>query len=216
MCEKSTSRKGNTEMSLNQFISDYCPFVARPPARFVTETGARVYGIAAEFTETPQVFHAAEHVRDAGYTKWDVLSPFPIHGIEHAMGIRSTRLPFLAAIAAITGVSFAAFLQWGTTWYLYPTVVQGKPFGAWQPFVPIMFELGVLFTAFMCLFGMLAINGLPRWHHPLFAYERFMRVSNDRFFIVVEAGDPDFDPAKIKKLLQDAGGANITLIEDID
>ncbi|MFG0313556.1 MAG: quinol:electron acceptor oxidoreductase subunit ActD, partial [Phycisphaerales bacterium] len=78
------------------------------------------------------------------------------------------------------------------------------------------FELGVLFTAFMCIFGMLALNGLPRWHHPLFSHDRFMRVGNDRFFIVIEATDPDFDPAKVKKLLEDAGGKHITLLEDAD
>ncbi len=197
--------------------ADYFPMLLRKGApRFVTESGKRVYGIVAEFDETPKVFRAAQRVRDAGYKRWDVHTPFPIHDMEEAMGIKTTKLPLLAGAAAITGVGFAAFLQWVPTAYLFPIVVQGKPYAAWQPFVPIMFELGVLSTAFMCLFGMLALNGLPRWHHPLFTHERFYRVGNDRFFIAIEANDPSFDPIATKRLLEEIGGTDITLVEDPD
>jgi len=198
-------------------LADYFPMMLRKPApKFVTESGNAVYGIIAEFDETPKVFKAASKVRDAGYTKWDVHTPFPIHDMEEAMGIKTTKLPLLAGAAAITGVLVAISLQWGTTYFLFPTVVQGKPFGAWQPFMPIMFELGVLLTAFMCIFGMLALNGLPRFHHPLFTHERFYRVSNDRFFIAIQANDPNFDPVKTKELLVSIGGTDITLVEDAD
>ena len=197
--------------------ADYFPMLLpKNPPKFVTASGKPVYGIVAEFDETPKVFKAAQKVRDAGYSKWDVHTPFPVHDMEEAMGIKTTKLPLLAGAAAMTGVAIAAGLQWGTSYFLYPTVVQGKPFEAWQPFVPIMFELGVLLTAFMCIFGMLALNGLPRWHHPLFAHDRFARVSNDRFFIVIEASDPDFEPSKIKALLEEAGGKHVSLVEDVD
>lgn len=202
---------------LKSGLADYFPMLARKSSpKFVTESGNAVYGMVAEFSETPKVFKAASKVRDAGYSKWDVHTPFPIHDMEEAMGIKTTKLPLLAGGAAITGVFIAITLQWGTSLVLYPTVVQGKPFEAWQPFVPIMFELGVLLTAFMCIFGMLALNGLPRFHHPLFSHERFYRVGNDRFFIAIEANDPNFDPVKTKKLLEEAGGTDITLIEDVD
>ena len=202
---------------LKSGLADYFPMVMRKPVpKFVTESGAAVYGMVAEFDETPKVFKAASKVRDAGYTRWDVHTPFPIHDMEEAMGIKTTKLPLLAAGAAATGVFIAASLEWGTTYFLFPTVVQGKPYGAWQPFIPIMFELGVLATAFMCIFGMLALNGLPRYHHPLFTHERFYRVSNDRFFIAIQADDPNFDPVKTKELLASAGGTNISLIEDAD
>ena len=198
-------------------LADYFPMLVRKSSpKFVTESGNAVYGMVAEFNETPKVFKAAAKVRDAGYSKWDVHTPFPIHDMEEAMGIKTTKLPLMAGGAAITGVIIAITLQWGTSLVLYPTVVQGKPFEAWQPFVPIMFELGVLLTAFMCIFGMLALNGIPRWHHPLFSHERFYRVGNDRFFISIEANDPNFDPVKTKKLLEEAGGTDITLIEDVD
>lgn len=200
---------------LMKAAADYFPMLMRKGTpRFVTESGKPVYGIVAEFDETPKVFKAAKKVRDAGYSKWDVHSPFPIHDMEEAMGIKTTKLPLMAGAAALTGVTVAVLLQWGTSYFLYPTVVQGKPFEAWQPFVPIIFELGVLFTAFMCIFGMLALNGLPRWHHPLFTHDRFARVGNDRFFIAIEATDPSFDPLKTKQLLEEAGGANIALVED--
>jgi len=219
-----TTKKGETEMDIKSIINDakslgadYFPMLLRKSApKFVTESGNAVYGIVAEFSETPKVFSAAKKVRDAGYSKWDVHTPFPIHDIESAMGIKTTKLPLMAGGAAITGVCIAIVLQWGTSLVLYPTVVQGKPFEAWQPFVPIMFELGILLTAFMCIFGMLALNGLPRYHHPLFSHERFYRVGNDRFFIAIEATDPNFDPIKTKKLLEEAGGTDITLIEDVD
>ncbi len=209
----------NMKESINDavsFAADYFPMVLRKPApKFVTESGNAVYGMVAEFSETPKVFKAAKQVRDAGYSKWDVHTPFPIHDMEEAMGIKTTKLPLMAGGAAITGVAIGVALQWGTSFFLYPTVVQGKPFEAWQPFVPIMFELGILLTAFMCIFGMLALNGLPRWHHPLFSHDRFARVGNDKFFISIEANDPNFDPVKTKKLLEEVGGSDITLIEDM-
>jgi len=202
---------------LMSLAADYFPMLVRKPSpKYVSERGVRVHGMLAEFDEVPKVFHAAEMVRDAGYSKWDVHTPFPIHDMEEAMGIRPTKLPYLAGLAAISGVAFAMLLQWGTTDVLYPMVVQGKPYGAWEPFVPIMFELGVLFTAFMCLFGMLAMNGLPRFHHPLFTSNRFARASDDRFFIAIEASDPRFDPGATRELLERAGGTHIELIEDED
>lgn len=203
--------------TIKSAVADYFPmFVRKPAPRFVSESGKRVYGIVAEFSETPVVYHAAEMVRDAGYSRWDVHSPFPVHGMEKAMGVKTTKLPLIALGAAGGGVAFAAFLQWITSDYLYPMVTQGKPYGAWQPFMPIMFELGILFTAFACLFGMLALNGLPRFHHPLFGHDRFLRVSNDRFVIAIEADDPNFDPAKTRALLEKAGGTHITIIEEQD
>ena len=118
------------------------------------------------------------------------------------MGVKNTRLPLIALGAAVSGVAFAAFLQWITSDYLYPMVVQGKPFGAWQPFMPIMFELGVLFTAFACLFGMLALNGLPEPYHPVFHVPRFEFASRDHFFLCIEATDPKFDPEDTRNFLE--------------
>ena len=197
------------------FLSDYLPFLPKPAPKYVSESGKPVYGIAAEFSKTPEVVHAAERVRDAGYTRWDVMTPFPIHGMEASMGIRRTILPALAAGAAITGVGGALAMQFFMN-DNYEMVVQGKPYLAWEPFTPITFELGVLLTAFTCLFGMLALNGLPRFHHPLFSRERFLSVSDDRFFICIETSDPNFDPVRTRELLESAGAERIELVEDED
>lgn len=194
---------------------EYFPFVPRPRPKYVTPAGKAVHGIAAEFSKTPVVYHAAEKIRDAGYTKWDVLSPFPIHGMEKAMGIKRTILPLMAFGGAVTGVGGALAMQYFMN-FNYPITVQGKPFGAWEPFTPITFELGVLLTAFTCLFGMLALNGLPRFHHPLFNNSRFLKVSDDRFFICIEATDPKFDPAATRQLLESAGADRVELVEDED
>ncbi len=194
-------------------LSDYLPFLPASDSGYVTPEGESVFGIMAEFETTPQAYKACEHVRDAGYTKWDLHTPFPIHGIEDAMGMKSTILPRIAAIGAFAGVGIALVGQYWITAIDFPFVVQGKDYWAWQPLVPITFELGVLLCAFTSLFGMLALNGLPRWHHPLFKKDRFLDVSDDRFVICIEATDKNFDPAKTKALLEEAGGKHIDLVE---
>ncbi len=191
----------------------YFPFLPRPAPRFITEGGAEVHGVLAEFEHVQTVYHAAEEVRDAGYSVWDVHSPFPIHGIEGAMGMKRTILPVFVAIAAFTGIGAALAMQYWMN-LDYPLVVQGKPYDAWEPFMPITFELGVLFSAFGALISMLALNGLPRFHHPLFAHERFLRSSQDRFFIVIEASDPKFDPAQTRAMLDKLGATAIELVAE--
>ncbi|TVQ63441.1 MAG: DUF3341 domain-containing protein [Phycisphaerales bacterium] len=202
-------------MSIVSGIADYFPFVVRkPPARFRTEDDRPVHGIMAEYDSAADVYHAAEQVRDAGYTKWDVYTPYPIHGMEHAMGVKRTFLPLVVAGGGFTGVGLGFLMQWWISGVDYPLMKQGKPYAAWEPFVMVSFELGILFAAFTALFGMLALNGLPRWHHPLMLKERFLRASDDRFIIVIEAEDKKFDPDATVKLLEDAGSSRVDLVED--
>ena len=185
------------------------------PARvYVTEAGEPIHGIMAEFATPADLYHAAERVRDAGYSNWDTHTPFPIHGMEEAMGVKPTKLPVLVACMAFTGVGLAYLMQYWMSCVDYPLTVQGKPGYAWQPFVPITFELGVLFAAFTSLIGMLAMNGLPRWHHPLMKKERFLSSSEDKFFVCIEARDPAFDPDKTRALLEHAGATSIELVEE--
>jgi hypothetical protein len=195
-------------------LYDYFPFIPRPPARYVTESGEEVYGVLAEFNTPAEVYHAAEMVRDAGYSDWDVYSPFPVHGIEDAMGVRRTILPIFVALGAFTGAFLAWLMQWWMSFVDYPLVVQGKPGYAWEPFTPIIFELGVLSSAFAALLSMLALNGLPRFYHPLFKKDRFLRVSQDRFAIAIEARDAKFDPQATRRLLESAGAKAVELVEE--
>jgi hypothetical protein len=195
-------------------LGTYVPGFAKPPARFITESGKSVHGVVAEFDTPAQVYHAAEKVRDAGYRRWDVYSPFPIHGIEDAMGFKRTGLPLLVAMIGFSGAGLGLLFQYWVTKTDYPIVVQGKPFGSWESFVPIMFELGVLPSAFAALFGMLMLNGLPRFHHPLLSRPSFWRASDDRFYICIEAEDKQFDPQRVRSLLESAGGQSVDLVED--
>lgn len=189
--------------------------MANAPARlYVTDANEPIYGIMAEFATPADLYHAAEQVRDAGYTKWDTHTPFPIHGMEQAMGIKRTILPALVAVGGFTGVGLGFLMQYWMSWVDYPLVVQGKPGYAWQAFVPITFELGILFAAFTAIFGMLALNALPRWHHPLMKKERFLASSDDRFFVAIEAADPKFDPDATRALLEKAGATSIEIIEE--
>jgi hypothetical protein len=197
----------------------------------VSTTLKRVHGYLAEFDSVQDLYHAAEHVRDAGYNRWDVHSPFPIHGMDAAMGNPRSKLPYLVFCGGITGTTIAFILQtvtqtnfWGSLGLkfvediveTYPTVVQAKPIDIWTlpAFFPVMFELTILFSAFTTLFGLLALIGLPRWNHPLFASKRFAKFSDDGFFVCIEARDPKFSQEGTKALLEKAGGKNIELVED--
>ncbi|MBX3357954.1 MAG: DUF3341 domain-containing protein [Phycisphaeraceae bacterium] len=190
--------------------------MAKSKKIYKTESGERVHGVMAEFPTPAALTHAAEKVRDSGYTRWDVFSPFPVHGMDEAMGTPMTKLPLVVGAIGLTGAALGYLLQWWVTGVAYPLVVQGKPYFAWEPYTPVTFELGVLFTAFTALLGMLAFNGLPMWHHPLFRKDRFLRVSDDRFIICIEASDPKFDPDGTRKLLEHAGGTNVDLVEEGD
>jgi len=154
---------------------------------YKTTAGQLVYGLMAEFSDPAATYHAAEKIRDAGYKKWDVYSPFAIHGIDEAMGMPTSRVPLACGIIGLSGAAVGFLFQWWVKTQGYPTVVQGKPHGAWQPLMPIIFEFGVIFTSFTALLTMLAINKLPRWYHPLLKKERFLKTSDDRFIICIEA-----------------------------
>lgn len=192
---------------------DYFPFLKRPPAKYVTPEGAEVYGVLAIYDTPYAVYHAAEKVRDAGFDRWDVHAPFPIHGIEDAMGMRRTRLPIMVGALAFTGTALAYLMQWWMSMD-YPLLVQGKPPDAWQPYVPILFELSVLLGSFTAIFAMLSINGLPRFYHPLFKKDSFLRITQDKFAISIEANDPRFDPVATKQLLESTGATTIELVEE--
>ena len=178
-----------------------------------TREGAPLYGLMAEFPDPAAVSRAAERVRDAGYTRWDVYAPFPIHGIEVAMGLKPSSVSRFVGMGALVGVAGALLMQWWMSAVDYQTIVGGKPLDAWEQFLPVTFELGILLGSASAITGMFVLNGLPRPHHPLMKKERFLRVSDDRFVIAIEAGDPLFDGEGTRALLEGAGGTNIDEVE---
>jgi hypothetical protein len=174
----------------------------------------KVFGVLAEFKNPADVYHAAEKVRDAGYKKWDVYSPFPIHGIERAMGIGDSKLGWIAFFCAVTGALGGFSLQFWVHRFGYPLLIGGKPLVAYPAYVPVTFEPGILFTAFGCILGMLVLNGLPRFYHALFRSANFKKATDDGFFISIEARDPKFDLASARDFLGSIGGTHIEVLED--
>lgn len=184
----------------------------------MSTTRKRVYGYLAEFKSASALHKAAQKVRDAGFKKWDCYSPYPIHGLDGAMGLKRSILPWFVFFGGMTGTCTAFALAYTTQVYLYPTVVQAKPTNIFTvpAYFPVMFELTILFSGFTVLFGLLALMQLPRLNHPLFASKQFHRATDDGFFIAIEARDAQFSPEDTKQLLADIGGANIELVEEED
>ena len=166
-------------------------------------------GLLAEFDTPGALYHACESVRDAGYRRWDAHSPFPVHGLERAMGLGRSRLPWFILVTALAGAALGFALQAWVHSLAYPLVISGKPFFAWQAYVPVTFELAVLGGALGAVFGMLALNRLPMHHHPVFDSAAFERASDDLFFISIAVDDPRFDERATPVLLQQAGARRI-------
>ncbi len=173
--------------------------------------------IVAEFDSASEVLHAAEKVRDAGYQQWDTHTPFPVHGMDKAMGLGDSRLGWIVICMAVTGLSGAVLMMHWMNGIDYPIVIGDKPGGApgtLPSMVPIMFELTVLLSAFGAVFGMLGLNKLPQHNHPVFESDRFKAATDDKFFISIEAGDPKFDVEKTRALLEKAHAAHVEVLEE--
>ncbi len=175
---------------------------------------AQFFGYLVEFDSVDEVMHAAERVRDAGYTKWDTHTPFPVHGMDKAMGIKYTKLPIVVLGGGLTGCLGALLMQWWMNAVDYPYIISGKPFWSIPANIPVTFELTVLFSALTTVFGMLAFNQLPQWRHGVFASERFLRATDDKFFISIEAKDPKFDAKKTADFLSTLGGGEVEALEE--
>ncbi len=173
-----------------------------------------LYGLLTEFESPGLLLEAVAQVRDAGFKKWDVHSPFPVHGMDDAMGIRGTRLPFIILAGGITGLAASTLMMWWTNAVDYPFVISGKPLFGLPANIPIMFELTVLFSAFAAFFGMWGLNGMPKWYHPLLTNKRFRRATQDRFFIVIQANDPAFELAQTREFLASLGGSGVEEVHE--
>ncbi|MBS2011576.1 MAG: DUF3341 domain-containing protein [Deltaproteobacteria bacterium] len=172
--------------------------------------------LLAEFDTPGECLHAAEALRDAGYKDFDTHTPFPVHGMDAAMGMTDSKLGWIVFPIGLTGTTLAVTMMHWMNNIDYPIIIGGKPasISSIPSMVPIMFELTVLLSAFATVFGMFHLNRLPRHHHPVFNSERFAAFSNDKFFVSVEATDPKFDLEKTKKLLEGTKPANIEVVYD--
>ena len=174
----------------------------------------QVAGVLAEFADPEALKRAAAGVRDRGFKCFDCYTPYAVHGLDRAMGLRPSILGWLVTGAGACGLVTALTMQWWMNAVDYPIVVSGKPLFSLPAFVPVMFELTVLFSAFMTFFGMLALNRLPRPHHPVFSSDRFARATDDGFFLSIEARDPKFDVQATRRLLESLGGTHVELLSD--
>lgn len=168
-----------------------------------------VFGILAEFKCPASLLKAATQIRDKGYDHYDVYSPFPIHGMDDAMGLKPSKLPWLVFCGGAFGLCFGFGLQAWVSTTAYPLIISGKPLFSYQAFIPVTFELMVLFSAFTTVFGMFALNKLPQHYHPLFTIDSFSRATSAGFFLMIENRSDRFDVEHVKKDLEYAGGFNI-------
>ena len=179
-----------------------------------TAQSTRPVLLLAEFETPDDVIEAATRVRDEGFEKWDVHTPYPLHGMDAAMGLPDSRLGWIVLVCGLTGLSCAVLMMQWMNGYDYPLVIGGKPPDAFASMVPIMFELTVLLSAFGATFGMLGLNEIPRHHHPVFYSQRFESCSNDKFFISIEAEDKKFDAGRTRSFLEGLKPSYVELVEE--
>lgn len=168
-----------------------------------------LWGLLAEFDDVDAVLAAAQKVRAAGFERWDVHAPIPIHGLDEAMGIRPTWIPVGVLVGGVAGVAAGLGLQWATNALDYPFLISGKPFFGLPVAIPVTFELTILLAALGAVGGLFVACGWPQLHHPLLANEHFARASADRYFISIEASDSRFDPTRTAWLLENAGARHV-------
>jgi Protein of unknown function (DUF3341) len=173
----------------------------------------KTYGLIATFDTPAAVMHAAEQIRDAGYRRWDVITPFPIHGMDQAMGVARSRVPRISLAGGITGFCTGMSMIWFMDKFDYPIIVGGKPLFSPLFAFPVSYELTILFTAFATIGGMFVLNGLPMHYHPVLNYDHIRRGTDDLFFIVIEKSDPRFNAENTRALLAEAGGREIGELE---
>ena len=160
------------------------------------------YGLIAEFDDPEDVVEATRHAYERGYRMMEAYTPFPVHGLPEALGFEHTKIPAVVLIGGIVGGLGGFFMQWYSAVLSYPIIVGGRPLNSWPAFIPITFEMTVLFAALAAVFGMLGLNGLPRPHHPVFNAPNFALASGNRFFLCIQTRDPLFDTEGVRQLLE--------------
>jgi len=173
----------------------------------------RMYGLMAEFASGDSLLQATRRAYDEGYRRMDAYSPLPIDGLAEALGFHRTRVPLIVLLGGIVGCISGFALQYWISAIDYPVNVGGRPYNSWPSFIPVTFELTILFAAFAALLGMLALNGLPMPYHPVFNVPRFEQATRDRFFLCIEATDPKFDPEATSRFLEELSSSAVVAVE---
>ena len=178
------------------------------------ENQKTVHGYMAEFDSVPTLLAACRRVRDAGYTVTDAFTPFPVHGIDTALGIKPTKLPWIALGGGVTGTIVALSMQVWMNGINYQYIISGKEYISLPAFIPVSFELTILLASFGAFFGMLALNRLPRFSNPMFTNSRFDAATDDKFFLYIDAKDPRYDAEGVQRLLGDLEANSVDPVVD--
>lgn len=169
-----------------------------------------IYGVVGEFASAEAVLEAAIKVHEAGYKKAEAYTPFPVEGLAEALGFHHSPVALLTLLAGIMGGGTGFFMCWYANVISYKLNIGGRPPNSWPAWIPITFELTVLFAALTAAISMIVLNGLPRLHHPIFETPHFSEASRDRFFLCIEAKDPKFASDTAASFLATAGALAVT------
>jgi Protein of unknown function (DUF3341) len=169
----------------------------------VAQHPAGPYGLIAEFAEPEDLIEATRDAYDRGYRMMEAYTPFPVHGLPDALGFTHNKIPAVVLIGGVVGGLTGFFMQWYSAVISYPLDIGGRPFNSWPAFIPITFEMTVLFAALAAVFGMLALNGLPRPHHPVFNAPNFALATRNRFFLCIQSRDPKFNIETARQFLEE-------------
>jgi ActD protein len=178
------------------------------------KTRPRLYGVMAEFGTPHALVEAAESAKQAGYRRMDGYTPYPLEALSEALGHRPSRVPLLTLVGALIGATGGYGLQYWVSAVAYPLNVAGRPYNSWPAFIPVTFEMTILVAGIFAVIGMLALNGLPMPHHPVFNVPRFALASRDRYFLCIEARDKKFDREETRAFLESLGATGIWDVED--
>src|SRR5436190_613973 len=172
------------------------------------------YGLLAEFESPAALLRAAEQVRDAGYVKTDAFTPFPVHGLDDAIGFKENKVAPIILTGGLCGLLGGFGLQYYCQVVAYPMNIGGRPIYSWVAWIPPTFEMTILLAALSAVFGMLALNGLPEPYHPVFNAPRFHRASQDGLFLAIEAADAKFDLEKTRAFLAGLGAREVVAVNE--
>jgi len=172
-----------------------------------------IFGLMAEFADVTALIVAAQRTRAAGYEKVDAYSPFPVHELFDALDVHDRRVPLFVLLGGIGGMIAGFGLCYWVSTIAYPLNIGGRPFNSWPAFIPVTFELTILFASFAAVLSWIMLSGLPLPYHPVFNVERFAKVASENgFFLTIESDDPKFDRHGTVEFLKGLGAREINEI----
>lgn len=180
----------------------------------MSNKNSTLFGLLAEFSGPDTLLQAAQKIQESGYKKYDTYSPFPVHGMDKAMGLGRSPLGYMIGVAGLLGLVGITLFIWWASVVDYPLVISGKELFSFQAFIPPIFAITILASALMATIGMIVMNKFPRLYNPLFESKKFSRVTDNKFFICIESDDPQFDLDRTVEFLKSVGALGVEVIDE--